>query len=345
MTDGRDRTIWAGLVGVGAVAAAGALSQRRHMRRIAADPEDAALRAAPTGRPLGVRSANGTQLHAEVFGPDAGQTIVLAHGWTEMLSYWTYVIRDLTSRGLRVVAYDLRGHGQSEPAADGDYDIARFGEDLEAVLAACVPDGERAIVAGHSLGAMSIVGWADHHDVERRVCAVALLNTGVGDLIAESLLVPVPAIANLLNRAFAPTGLLGVRATVPRFSTPLSHTTIRYAAFGPAASPGQISFYERMLIACPPDVRADAGIAISEVELRHAIPRLTVPAIVIAGDLDRLTPPSHAHRIAAALPQLERLIVLPQTGHMAPLERPREVAEALASLAAVPSPDRAAVTG
>ena len=128
---------------------------------------------------LGVRSADGTQLHAELFGPDSGQTIVLAHGWTEMLAYWVYVIRDLSARGLRVVAYDLRGHGESEPAADGDYSIARFGEDLEAVLEACVPEGERAVVAGHSLGAMSIAAWVEHHDVAHRVNGAALLNTGV----------------------------------------------------------------------------------------------------------------------------------------------------------------------
>jgi len=56
---------------------------------------------------------------------------------------------------------------------------------------------------------------------------------------------------------------------------------------------------------------------------------------VIAGELDRLTPPSHARRIADALPQLERLIVLPRTGHMTPIERPGELSDALAELAAV----------
>ena len=90
-----------------------------------------------------------------------------------------------------------------------------------------------------------------------------------------------------------------------------------------------------MLVACPPDVRADAGIAISELDLHYAIPRLTIPTIVIAGAVDRLTPPSHSRRIAAALPQRERLIVMPETGHMTPLERPRELSDALAELAAL----------
>jgi pimeloyl-ACP methyl ester carboxylesterase len=76
------------------------------------------------------------------------------------------------------------------------------------------------------------------------------------------------------------------------------------------------------------------GIALSEVELYGALPRLTVPTTVLAGDRDRLTPPSHARRIAEALPQLERLIVLDDTGHMAPLERHDAVSKALAALAA-----------
>jgi len=54
------------------------------------------------------------------------------------------------SREFRIVAYDLRGHGQSAPAAGGDYSLQRFGEDLDAVLAGGVPDGQRAVVAGHS---------------------------------------------------------------------------------------------------------------------------------------------------------------------------------------------------
>ena len=156
---------WAG-IGTAAALAAGGVLQVEHMRRIARDPEREVLENTPKGRARRVRSADGTILHAEVFGPEDGETVVLAHGWTEALRFWTYVIRGLEQAGLRAVAYDLRGHGDSEPAKHGDYAIPRFGEDLEAVLAACVPDGSRALVAGHSLGAMSIASWAEKHDVQ-----------------------------------------------------------------------------------------------------------------------------------------------------------------------------------
>lgn len=312
----------------------GAMAQRGHMRRIASDPDHRLLSAPPAGRPLSARSADGTMLHAERFGREDAPTIVLVHGWTETLSYWTYVIRELSRRGLGVIAHDLRGHGRSERARGGEYSLARFGEDVEAVLRGCVPDGERVVLVGHSLGAMSIAAWAEHHEVGARVSAAALLNTGVGDLIAEHLLVPVPAIAWAVKRTPVGRRCLCARVPLSRVSTPVSCAVIRYVAFGPSASTAQVAFYERMLVTCPPDVRADAALAMSEMALDHALPRLTVPTLVMAGARDRLTPPSHARRIAQALPDLAGLVVLPDTGHMGPLERPREVADALTRLAA-----------
>jgi pimeloyl-ACP methyl ester carboxylesterase len=344
MTEVPKRWIWTG-AGAAALAAAGigaAALQRSHTQRIEADPENELLRDPPAGRSLEVRSADGTSLHAEVFGPDDGPTLVLAHGWTETLDFWTYVISDLTREGKRIVAYDLRGHGDSDPAVDSDYALERFGEDLEAVLEAAVPDGRRAVVAGHSLGAMSIAAWAEHHDVAQRASAAALINTGVGDLVAQSLLFPLPAFAQAINKTIAVHGFLGARAPLPRVSTPASHAAIRYIAFGPEASPAQIAFYERMLIATPPDARAKIGIAMSELELHHALERLTIPTLVIAGEEDRLTPPTHARKIADMLPDLDRLIVLPDTGHMGPLERPATISRALSKLVArVGSADRA----
>jgi pimeloyl-ACP methyl ester carboxylesterase len=281
-----------------------------------------------------VRSADGTALHAEVFGPDDGDTIVLAHGWTEQLTLWGPVISRLTDHGLRSVAFDLRGHGASGPAAEHDYALARFGEDLEAVLARAVDGGRRgrAIVVGHSLGAMAIAAWAEHHDVGARARAAALVNTGLGDLGAGHLLFG--KLAKGLHHPVASRAFLGSRAPVPPFSTPLSQAAIRYAAFGPEAGVAEIAFYERMLIACPSDVRAACGLALSQMDLWHALAQLTVPTLVIAGERDKLTPPAHAQRIARELPQLTEMVVLPRTGHMSPLERPDEVATSLSRLAA-----------
>jgi pimeloyl-ACP methyl ester carboxylesterase len=315
-------------------AAAGVAIQRRHLRALAHDEDYARLSSPLGGRVLTVTSADGTRLHAETFGPTGAQTLVLAHGWTEQLSFWGPVIRILSAQGLHLVAYDLRGHGRSGPAAEHDYALERFGEDVEAVLATTLGEGGRATVVGHSLGAMSIAAWAVHHDVEARAGAAALVNTGLGDLIAGNLLFG--QLAKWLNHPWTSRVFLGSRVRLPSFSSPLQEAVIRYCAFGPTASTGDVAFYERMLIACPPDVRAACGVAMSDMDLWHAVAKLTVPTLVVAGAGDRLTPPAHARRIADALPRPAGLLELPETGHMLPLERPHELAAALSKLVAKP---------
>ncbi|MHB8695901.1 MAG: alpha/beta fold hydrolase, partial [Solirubrobacteraceae bacterium] len=84
------------------------------------------------------------------------------------------------------------------------------------------------------------------------------------------------------------------------------------------------------------DVRSLVAMAISDMDIDHALPRLTIPTLVMAGANDRLTPPVHAQRMADVLPSLESLVVLPATGHMGPLERPDDVADALVALASSP---------
>lgn len=311
---------------------AGAALQWRMLRALANDPERALLRNPPCGRPLKATSADGTELYAEMFGREDAPTIVLAHGWTEGISYWTFVIRELEP-DFRVIAYELRGHGRSSPAASGDYSLARFGEDLEAVLAACVPSGELATVAGHSLGAMAIAAWAEHHHVRERVSAAALMNTGFGGLIAGQRLFVVPKFAQRWAELLALQAFLANRAPIPPFSSPIHDAALRYVAFGPTATPARVALYQRLLLACPPDVRAACGVAMSKMELHHALANLTVPTLVVTSSGDRLTPPSHARRIAELLPEATELIELPATGHMEALERPVEVANALRRLA------------
>jgi pimeloyl-ACP methyl ester carboxylesterase len=312
-------------------AAAGAALERRHLRAIARDEDYRRLRAPLDGQPVRVTSRDGTELYAEAFGPDDAETVVLAHGWTEQISFWGPVIGCLQDAELRVIAYDLRGHGRSGPAANGDYALERFGEDLEAVLAAAGADADSpATVVGHSLGAMSIAAWAERHEPRARARAAVLVNTGLGDLVTGHLLIP--QIARFLNHQRASRLLLGSRAPLPPFSTPLEQALIRYTAFGPEATMGDVAFYERMLVDCPADVRAACGVALSDMDLWHAVASLTIPTLVVAGADDRLTPPAHARRIAQDLPVLAGLVELPDTGHMSPLERPRELAEAICDL-------------
>ncbi|MER5827385.1 alpha/beta fold hydrolase, partial [Streptomyces mirabilis] len=106
-------------------------------------------------RELTAVSADGARLHVEVHGPEdnpAAPVVVLAHGWTCSTAFWAAQIRDLAVDH-RVIAYDQRGHGRS-PASEACTADA-LADDLEAVLAATLAPGEKAVLVGHSMGGRS----------------------------------------------------------------------------------------------------------------------------------------------------------------------------------------------
>lgn len=327
-----------GLLAAGALTTAALVAwwevqRRRDLRELEADPEHRFLSSPPEGRPVPVHADDGTCLHAEVFGPDDAPTIVFVHGWTCSLRFWAYQLAAL-SESHRVVAFDLRGHGRSERAPTRDYSTDGFASDLDAVLRELVPPDERVTLVGHSLGAMTILAWAaKHHDVvERRVGAAALLNMGTGDLITEALIVRLPAV---LVRARQLIGRLALSlpAPLPPQPTPISNRLVRFIALSPSASPAQVAFSERMVLAARPSVRARTGASLYRLDLVEAIRSLTVPTLVIAGALDRLTPPVHSQRLVEGLPNAKGMIKLPDIGHMAPLEAHDAVTEYVRSLA------------
>lgn len=88
-----------------------------------------------------------------------GPPIVLLHGLTATRRYVVMGSTALVRSGHRVVAYDARGHGRSEPARlTTDYGYATLGQDLEAVLDGAGVD--RAVLAGASMGAHTLLWLA-----------------------------------------------------------------------------------------------------------------------------------------------------------------------------------------
>ncbi|WP_017593173.1 alpha/beta fold hydrolase, partial [Nocardiopsis potens] len=122
-------------------------------------------------------SADGTPIHIETIGPRNAPTIVLAHGWTCSTPFWAPVINHLPPN-LRIVLYDQRGHGHSHrPANRTAYTTTALADDLTAVLRTTLPDDTPAIIAGHSMGGMTIMAAADRPDLRNRAAAIALIST------------------------------------------------------------------------------------------------------------------------------------------------------------------------
>ena len=96
--------------------------------------------------------ADGNRLVADVGGPAGGIPVVLAHGTGQSRHSWGATVEALGARGLRAIAYDLRGHGESD-RTEG-YSVEAHADDLRAVLAQI---GAPAILVGASLGGVAML--------------------------------------------------------------------------------------------------------------------------------------------------------------------------------------------
>jgi pimeloyl-ACP methyl ester carboxylesterase len=307
------------------------MSARRSARTLGSLP--AAL---PPSRIVPVRAPDGTRLHTEVFGPENGYPIVLSHGITCAIRVWAYQIAEL-STDYRVIAFDHRGHGRSGIPRRGGYSLAHLASDVDAVLEATLAPGERAVIAGHSMGGMALAAWSDRyrHKVEARADAIALINTTTGDLLREVRLLPVPA-------PFAPVRVLGARALVNIFGSFDVPAAVRRAtkemismlAVGRDAEPEVGALIYELFNATSPRGRGGCGRALVDALQRQHInlTGMTVPTLVIGSERDRLTPLVQSRRIAAAAPNLVDLVALPG-GHCSMLEHPAEVNRELRGLA------------
>ena len=79
--------------------------------------------------------AHGNLLSADVGGDPAHQPLIFLHGGGQTRHAWSRAARELAAGGYHVICLDLRGHGQSAWAEDGNYRLDAFAADLRAVMA------------------------------------------------------------------------------------------------------------------------------------------------------------------------------------------------------------------
>ena len=115
-----------------------------------------------------------------------GTPIVLCHGLTASRRYVVQGSRALERAGHRVVLYDARGHGESDPAPSGQgYGYPELIDDLARVVETEV-DTDRFLLGGHSMGAHTAVGYALTHP-ERLSGLVVIGPTYTGEIRPASL--------------------------------------------------------------------------------------------------------------------------------------------------------------
>jgi pimeloyl-ACP methyl ester carboxylesterase len=301
------------------------------------------------GTPGTAWTDDGVPLHYETDDPGrpapGAPTVVLTHGYCLDQDSWHFQRAALRAAGThRCVYWDQRGHGRSGRGAEGrPVSIDRLGDDLRAVLDAAVPEGP-VVLVGHSMGGMSVMALAEHHPayVAERVAGVALLSTSAGEL--GEVTYGLPAAGVRAARRLAP-GMLRAMAAQSALvergrqaaSDAFAALVRRYSFGSPAdADPAVARFVERMIESVPIDVVAAFYPAFADHEKTAALAAFgDLPALVLAGDRDQLTPFPHSESIAAALPAgTTELVAVEGAGHLVPLERPEVVDAHLAALLA-----------
>jgi pimeloyl-ACP methyl ester carboxylesterase len=286
-----------------------------------------------------VRTDDGVDLHVEVDGPpDAGLTVLFAHGFTARLAEWELQRAAVRSRA-RLVLFDQRGHGRSAWTRLTAATIDRTGRDLGQVLDATTPSGP-VVLAGHSMGGMSILALARRRPelFGDRVAGVFLLATSSGGLVSGGAL-------GTLVRWVRRLGLLPLYLRILQFLAPVlerlrrrgtvvGRQAIRRWLFGADdADPYAVRLVQELLEETPLTVSMAFWSTFLDHDETAALPVLRrMPVTVVAATDDRLTPAAHGRLIAETIGEGCELVVVPGAGHSVNLTRTDVVDRALLDL-------------
>ncbi|MCO6007400.1 alpha/beta hydrolase [Actinoallomurus purpureus] len=281
-------------------------------------------------RTLAVTADDGVRLHVEVReSPEANVTVVFCHGFLLNSTSW-HVQRDTLAGRVRVVLWDLRGHGRSGWGTPPNATIDQLGRDLYAVLETAAREGP-VVLVGHSMGGMAILGLAEAHPelFGDRIAGVLLASTSSGDLSSITIGLP-ERTARVLHR-MVPVTLATLRRQarlIDAARRPLggmSFLLTRSYLFGAHVSKQVAEVTTRLMASVPLEVIADFYAELITYDKRAALPALgRVPVLVMVGDRDLLTPVQHAEALAAQIPGAD-LVVIPGAGHLLTLERAADV--------------------
>jgi 3-oxoadipate enol-lactonase len=308
-------------LGVGVAAERSVLKRRRQ-----ADPEsteDFGTRRGTRSRKISLD--DGASLFIEEAGPRSRRAAVFVHGASLRTDVWHYQLAGINEH--RLVFYDLRGHGLSQPKGDREYTIETLSIDLAAVVEDCGLD--EVVVVGHSVGGMIALDYA-LRSLKKKDCKIkglVLLNTTYAPAVET--LAGGAAVARLERVTRRPFDFIGSQSkSIDRLRRVIPPSdavfwAVAIAAFGPHASARQVDFVYDMLAETPADVIFELIKAFREFDMRNRLSEMTLPALVVGGTHDHITVPRASEYIAARLHDA-RLELL-EGGHLSMLERHNEV--------------------
>ena len=312
----RNRALALGAAGIGAgLAAAGAYAAARRHRDDVLDMAELVL--ADDLEKVAVTVDDGVTIHGVAAG--SGQPIVLLHGVTLSVATWPYQIAALRKE-FRVIALDARGHGLSQhhgPVSGLD----RMASDVAQVFAQL--DLRDAVMVGHSMGGMMTQQMClDFPELAReRVAGTILLSTAA----APGQGVPFARPTTRRLRSGAPAG----RVALPPGEVGYALARL---ALGAKADPRFVAHTRNMTSGTSAHTISHVLPHVIGFDVRSRLKDYPVPALVITGSRDLLTPPRVGRELARRIPNAT-FEVVPGAGHMLMMERADWLNERIAAFA------------
>ncbi|RRR96768.1 alpha/beta fold hydrolase [Glycomyces terrestris] len=259
-----------------------------------------------------VRLSDGVT-HYELAGPEGGPVAMLAGGLTVPLAYWDGLAEQLHARGVRTLACSAYGRGYSDRVR-ARYDEALFVRQL-VELRDELGIGQPLHLVGTSMGALVAMAYAAEHPDTLATLTLA----GPAGLLRQHLpphrLLANDHVARFVARRFGRRLLeshLGHNVRDPRLAARLTAMVLDAYRYE-----GSLFAFFDTLQHIPLSGRADRF---------RRTGALGIPTLLLWGADDQVTPIDQLDR-ARLLLRPEQCHVIPDCGHMAPLERPGEVAE------------------
>jgi pimeloyl-ACP methyl ester carboxylesterase len=284
------------------------------------------------GKTITIERPNGSRLHVETFGPKEGPTIVLTHGWSLDSTAWGYQLREL-AEDYRLVIWDLPGLGHSKGPDNNDYSLETMANDLDAVVQAA---GKGPIVlVGHSIGGMITQTFCrlNPQQLGPRVAGIVLLHTTYTNPLRTAFLAslltaiekPIIVPLNYLTIWLAPLAWL---SNMQSYLNGSLHMATRFASFAGSQTRGQVDYGAWLAATSWPGVVARGNLAMLEFDEQATLPKIEIPALVIAANHDRMTKREASDRLESDLP--DALLASVEAGHLGYWERHGAVSELLA---------------
>lgn len=284
----------------------------------------------PGPRNAQVNTADGVHLAVLDYGPrTADHTVVFLHGFCLDHTCWAGQIGYLRRRyghAVRIIAYDHRGHGNSESAPIPTYTVEQLAADLADVLVA-LDVSRPPVFVGHSMGAMTALQYLSRPRPDRPVDphALVLLATAAGKLAERGLgrLLHSPARHALCGLASHVPG----RAVKP-LSAPVCAALGRWNGCDQAHRATLAALAARALANTQLPTIAGFLAALCTYDQYSTLGSIRAHTVVVSGGADLLTPPAHSHDLVAGIAGAEH-VHLPHAGHMLAQEAPAVVHAAI----------------